>query len=216
MRMRKRPWVDQELEECPFFIKEPQKSKGKWEEQYCKKQAFHIELGCGKGGFLSQMAYQNPHINYLGIDLVDTMLGFAKRNIEKKYEKTAIENVLITRHDIERILLMLDPKDCVERLYINFCNPWPKAKHRKKRLTHPKQLELYKIFLKEDGEIHFKTDDDVLFFDTLVYFEQAGYEILKKTQDLHAEMEWENIQTEHEKMFSDQGIKIKAIIAKRI
>ena len=145
------------------------------------------------------------------------MLGLAKRKIEETYkeEEKEIDNVLITRFDIERILLILDAKDKIDRIYINFCNPWPKGKHRKKRLTHTRQLEKYKVFLKEDGEIHFKTDDDDLFASSLLYFEESGFEIIRKTYDLHSEKDWKNIKTEHEEMFTNQGIKIKALIAKR-
>ena len=104
-----------------------------------------------------------------------------------------------------------------ERIYINFCNPWPKGKHRKKRLTHTRQLEKYKTFLAEHGEIYFKTDDDNLFEESIHYFENAGFKIEKLTRDLQKEPDfWENIETEHEKMFSEQGIKIKALIAKKI
>ena len=102
-----------------------------------------------------------------------------------------------------------------ERIYINFCNPWPKGKHRKKRLTHTRQLEKYKQFLAPKGEIYFKTDDDDLFNSSLLYFEESGFEIITKTYDLHKYLIFENnIETEHEKMFSEQGIKIKALIAR--
>lgn len=105
----------------------------------------------------------------------------------------------------------------VDRIYINFCNPWPKPGHNKKRLTHPKQLEKYKIFLKPEGEIYFKTDDDNLFNSSIRYLEESGFKIIKKTYNLHSEPIWENnIETEHEKMFEEQGIKTKALIAKLI
>ena len=162
------------------------------------------------------MASENLDINYIAIDLVDAMLGLAKRNIEEEYKEKNLEpnNILITRFDIERINLILDNKDQVERIYINFCNPWPKGKHRKKRLTHTRQLEKYKQFLIPNGEIYFKTDDDGLFESSLLYFEEAGFKLLNKTYDLHSEPIFEkNIETEHEKMFSEQGIKIKALIA---
>ena len=176
-------------------------------------------LGCGKGQFISELASENLDINYIAIDLVDAMLGLAKRNVEAKYEEKNIEprNIVLTRFDIERILLTLEEQDQIERIYINFCcNPWPKGKHRKKRLTHTRQLEKYRVFLKENGEIYFKTDDDDLFHSSLLYFEEAGFEVLNKTYDLHAEPIFEkNIETEHEKMFSEQGIKIKALIARK-
>ena len=130
--------------------------------------------------------------------------------------KKKVDNLLLTRFDIERIMLILGEKDNIKRIYINFCNPWPKGKHRKKRLTHTRQLEKYKTFLAQDGEVYFKTDDDDLFNSSLIYFEEAGFEILNKTYNLHKEPIWENnIETEHEKMFSEQGIKIKALIAKK-
>ena len=105
--------------------------------------------------------------------------------------------------------------DKIDRLFINFCNPWPRAKHKKRRLTYYKKLEMYKTFLKPDSEIRFKTDDDELFDESLEYFEQSGYEILYLTRDLHASEVTDNIETEHEKMFSEEGIKIKYLIARQ-
>ena len=176
-----------------------------------------VELGCGKGQFIAKLACRHPSINFIGIDLIDTMLGFAKRNVEQVYKENQkeIDNVILTRCNIEQILTMLDENDKIERIYINFCNPWPRGKHHKKRLTHTRQLELYKTFLQKNGEIHFKTDDDNLFTDSLTYFEQTGFDIIWKTYDLHREEKEENIITEHETMFSNQGIKIKALIARR-
>ncbi len=217
MRIRYKKWARPELEASSFYEDEPEKWKGKWNEHFKNsKNPFMLELGCGKGQFISELAVQNQNINYLAIDLVDAMLGLAKRNIEETYEREKLEpnNVLITRFDIERIDLILDKKDLVERIYINFCNPWPRGKHRKKRLTHSKQLEKYKEFLKPNAKIYFKTDDDELFNASLLYFEEAGFKIINKTYDLHREPIFEiNIETEHEKMFSSQGIKIKAVIA---
>lgn len=218
MRIRYKKWARPELEASEFYEDEPEKWKGKWKEHYDdSRKPFMLELGCGKGQFISKLAVENQNINFLAIDLVDAMLGLAKRNIEQEYQNENLEpkNVIITRFDIERINLILDKKDEVERIYINFCNPWPKGKHRKKRLTHSRQLEKYKEFLKPNAEVYFKTDDDGLFESSLTYFEESGFKILKKTYDLHEEPIFErNIETEHEKMFSEQGIKIKALIAK--
>ena len=219
MRIRYKKWARPELEASKFYIDNPESIKGKWIEQYKNKEnPIHLELGCGKGQFISKLAVINQNVNYIAIDLVDAMLGLAKRNIEEEYKQNNIEpeNVLITRFDIERILLIIDKNDKIDRIYINFCNPWPKGKHRKKRLTHTRQLEKYKEFLVPGGKIYFKTDDDGLFESSLGYFEEAGFEIVKKTYDLHNEdiFNGKNIETEHEKMFSEQGIKIKALIAK--
>ena len=160
------------------------------------------------------------------------MLGIAKRNIEVAYKirKTTnkeeieneiekqknVKNVKLLRYDISNISEIFGKEDEIKRIYINFCNPWPKGKHHKKRLIFDRNLLEYKNFLK--GEIYFKTDDDKLFKASLEYFENAGYEVISKTYDLHKEENfWKdqiNIETEHEKMFTAEGIKIKALIAK--
>ena len=220
MRIRFKPWARPELEASEFYRDNPEELKGKWIQEFKNQDnPINIELGCGKGQFISQIGIQNPEINYIAIDLVDAMLGLAKRNVEQIYKDNNrnIDNILLTRFDIERINLILGKEDHIKRIYINFCNPWPKGKHRKKRLTHTRQLEKYKEFLDDEGEIYFKTDDDDLFFASLTYFKESGFEIIKETKDLHLEPIWENnIITEHEKMFSDQGIKIKALIVKKI
>lgn len=217
MRIRFKAWARPELEASSFYVLEPEKIKGKWREKFKEtNNPLHLELGCGKGGFISQISVKNSNINYIAIDLVDAMLGLAKRKIEEAYKNSNKEtdNVLITRFDIERIPLIFDEKDAVDRIYINFCNPWPKGKHRKKRLTHTRQLEKYKQFLKPNGEVYFKTDDDDLFDASLTYFKETGFEIIKKTYDLHSEEPEENVRTEHEEMFSKEGIKIKSLIAR--
>ena len=218
MRIRFKPWARPELEASKFYIDEPELYKNKWKTLYKQEAPFHLELGCGKGSFIAQLASKNKQINYLAIDMVDAMLGLAKRNIEATYQEAhqSIDNVYLTRWDIERIGMILGKEDRVERIYINFCNPWPKGKHKKKRLTHRRQLAKYKEFLIDGGEIYFKTDDDELFADSFFYFQDEGFTIIKKTYDLENEENfWDNIQTEHEKMFMEQGIKIKAVIAKR-
>ncbi len=134
-----------------------------------------------------------------------------------KENKKEITKVLLTRFYIERIGLILSKEDKIKRIYINFCNPWPRGKHHKKRLTHTRQLEKYKEFLDDYGEIFFKTDDDELFEASINYFRETGFEIEKTTYDLHKEPIFENnIETEHEKMFTEQGVKIKALIARNI
>ncbi len=220
MRIRFKKWARPELEASSFYIGNPEEVRGKWKEKFKNhKQDIHLELGCGKGIFISNIAVQNQDINYIAIDLVDAMLGLAKRNIEQVYKEAEKEvtNVLLTRFDIERIGLILSKEDQIKRIYINFCNPWPRGKHHKKRLTHTRQLEKYKEFLSDNGEIFFKTDDDELFTESLNYFNKSGFNIEKITYDLHKEPIFENnIETEHERMFSEQGIKIKAVIAKRV
>lgn len=219
MRIRFKPWAREELEASKFYIDNPQTMLNRWITAFENPEnPIYLELGCGKGGFISSMAVQHPQINYIAIDMVDAMLGLAKRKIEQAYleKNTEVNNVILTRFDIERIGMILGEKDLIQRIYINFCNPWPRGKHHKKRLTHTKQLEKYKTFLADKGEIYFKTDDDKLYEDSLHYFQEAGFDLIKKTNDLKQEPDfWENVETEHENMFSQQGIKIKAAIARK-
>ena len=210
MRMRFKPYARAELLAADFHIHDPFHLQGQWHAQFPRpEQPLVLELGCGKGGFLSQLAAAHPENNYLGIDITDKVLILAKRKIEAAYAAAGrpIDNVRIMSADIERI----------RSIYINFCNPWSKnAGSNKHRLTHPRQLIQYRDFLADGGEIYFKTDDDDLFRDSLEYFPAAGYEILWQTQDLHDQEPAWNIRTEHEGMFTEMGIKIKALIARKL
>ncbi len=218
MRMRKKAWARPELAACPYFIKEPEALKGQWKCRFAKKQPLHLELGCGKGVFLAELAARHPEINYIGIDLSPDVLGVARRNIEARYaeENRRVENIALTAYDIERILQIMNAEDEIARVYINFCNPWPKMRHHKKRLTHTNQLEAYKTFLQDGAELCFKTDDSGLYQSTLRYLRESGFEILQHTANLYENgvPPADNITTEHELRFTAQGIPIKAIRAR--
>lgn len=215
MHIRPKPWARPELEACGFFQAYPPDQRGQWQQIFDQQQPFHLELGCGKGTFIAELGCRHPEINYLAIDLIDAVLGLTKRNIESAYlnANQAINNIQIMSWDIERIDAILSHEDGVQRIYINFCNPWPRRRYQKKRLTHFKQLAKYKKILAENGEIHFKTDNDELFQDSIKYFEDSGYTITTLIWDLHASDVPDNIETEHEKMYAEQGIKIKFLIA---
>ncbi|MGL5615766.1 MAG: tRNA (guanosine(46)-N7)-methyltransferase TrmB [Sarcina sp.] len=217
MRMRKKPWARPELESCDFFIINPKENKGKWKETFKNKdREIHLELGGGKGTFMAILASENQDTNYLSIDIKDEVIVLAKRNIEKAFKEANIENidnVKIMAQEINIITEAFGDGDVIDRIYINFCNPWPKDRHKKRRLTHTRQLENYKTFLKKGGEIRFKTDDDELFEESLEYFKESGFEIKYITRDLHNSDFEGNIRTEHEEMFSSKGIKIKFLIA---
>ncbi|MDO5601717.1 MAG: tRNA (guanosine(46)-N7)-methyltransferase TrmB [Oscillospiraceae bacterium] len=216
MRMRRKPYARPELAACSFFAGRPAEFLGRWRESFPNPDApFEIELGCGKGGFISKLASQNPDKNFLGIDIKSEVLVLAKRKVEAAYAQAglAINNIRLMSQDIERIGDILDERDPVDCIYINFCNPWSKSGHQKRRLTHTRQLIKYRSFLKAGGEIRFKTDDDGLFEDSLRYFDLAGFSISYLTRDLHADAPDWNIETEHEQMFSQEGIPIKALIA---
>ncbi|MBP5433807.1 tRNA (guanosine(46)-N7)-methyltransferase TrmB [Ruminococcus sp.] len=217
MRIRHKPWAKPELEACPFYIQEPQKQIGHWRELFSEPdKPLYVELGCGKGGFISQAAPAHPEANFIAMDIKNEMLVLAKRKLEAAYaiKGASPDNVRIAIQNIERLELAWDENDRADRIYINFCNPWPKSKHKKRRLTHTRQLVNYKKFL--CGELWFKTDDDELFEESFEYFAEAGFRIKYKTYDLHSESPYENFVTEHEKMFSDEGKKIKFLIAEPV
>lgn len=217
MRIRHKPWAKPELEACPFCVNEPQKQMGHWRELFDDpEKPLYVELGCGKGGFISQAAPAHPEINFIAMDIKNEMLVLAKRKLEAAYTEKGEEpdNIRIAIQNIERLELAWNEQDRAERIYINFCNPWPKTKHKKRRLTHTRQLLNYKKFLR--GQLWFKTDDDELFEESFEYFAEAGYRIIYKTYDLHSESPYENFVTEHEKMFTEEGKKIKFLIAEPV
>ena len=215
MRMRKKAWARPELEACPYYIPEPETLKGHWQEHFGERRPIHLDLGCGKCVFLAELAERYREINYIGIDLSYDILGVARRNIQAAYGEIQPDNVLLCYYNIEKLGNLFLPGEGIERLYINFCNPWPSAGHQKRRLTHTRQLEAYKPLLSDNGEIWFKTDNDDLYLATKRYFSEAGFEIFFDTRDLHAENDPENVLTEHEIMFSAQEIKTKALRARK-
>lgn len=213
MRIRCKPWAKPELEACPFYITDPKTCKGRWEMQFPKKQPLRLELGCGKGGFIAQEAPATPDYNYVAIDIKNEMLVLAKRKLEAAYAEKNIpmDNIRICIDNIMYLSACFAETDRIDRIYINFCNPWPRGKHKKRRLTHPRQLVQYRQIL--DGEIWFKTDDAGLFEDSLQYFPQAGFRIRTMTRDLHKEPALCYFETEHEKMFTEMGKPIHFLIA---
>ncbi len=215
MRIRCKPWAKPELDACDFCMNEPDSLKNHWYEQFSKKQPLYIEMGCGKGGFISQAASSMPDKNFIALDIKNEMLVLAKRKIEDAYEKKGItkDNIRIAIKNISNISQSFGEEDKADRIYINFCNPWPRGKHKKRRLTHPRQLEQYRTFLKDGGEIWFKTDDSPLFFESIPYFLHCGFDVRYRTYDLAKSGFKENFETEHEHMFTEEGKKIKFLIA---
>ncbi len=215
MRMRRKNWARPELSKCEYYVKNPVNMRGQWISLFEKKQPLHLELGCGKGVFLSRLSFDNPNINYIGIDMSDDILGVARRNIAATFEDKIPDNVFLTRYNIEYCSKLFDKSDVIDQIYICFCNPWPKTRHHKRRLTHTRQLVQYKEFLKKDGLIYFKTDDINLFEDSIKYFDNSGFKIESLTYDLHnSGFMKNNVLTEHEIMFSKKGIPIKFLVAR--
>ncbi|WP_409069313.1 tRNA (guanosine(46)-N7)-methyltransferase TrmB [Clostridium sp. FAM 1755] len=215
MRLRKKWWAKPEIEASNKFIKEPKELKGKWNKEFNNDNEIHLELGCGRGGFISQLVEKDESINYVGIDLKDEVIVYAIRKVEEKEEqvKKELKNIRFLTMNIMGIAEVFDENE-ISKIYINFCNPWPKERHNKRRLTHTKLLTEYKKFIKPNTEIWFKTDDRGLFEDSQEYFKESGFKIEYITYDLHNSDFKENVKTEYEAKFESMGMKIMFLRAK--
>ena len=199
MRMRRKKWARPELAVCPFYIEHAEEYKGKWNTVFGNDKPIYAELGCGKGGFVVQAAQYYPDVNWLAMDIKSEMLAVARRTITAGFEEKGLEinNIKLVSQNIEKITTAFDENDRIDRIHINFCNPWPRKRHKKRRLTHTRQLMQYRTFLRDGGEIHFKTDDDELFEESLPYCEHAGFSVKCITGDLHNSDYAPNFDTEH-------------------
>ncbi len=205
MRMRRKKWAEPELRSAAYCIQDPRAQRGEWRACFARPdQPLALEVGCGKGGFISRYAFLHPEWNFLAVDLISNVLGSCKRAIDEAFSgKREVDNIRIFAWDVEQIEDVLAPEDRVQRLYVHFCNPWPKAGHRKRRLTHTRQLLRYRTFLAPEAELIFKTDDPGLFADTHTYLREARFRILEETDNLPVTEE--SIVTEHEAMFRSTG-----------
>lgn len=218
MRVRYNPAARPELAAWPFFIDDPKAQAGRWADVFADPhKPFRVELGCCKGGFLAQLAAREDGFNYLGIDIKSEVLLKAKHNIEATYaaQNRPIDNVVITAQNIELFSRLFSPAEMIQRIYLNFPNPCHKSGYAKHRLTHPRQLIQYRQQMPVGGEIHFKTDDDLLYRKTLSYLPLTGFDVVWQTDNLHENEPEDNIRTEHETMFLEQGLTIKRIVARK-
>lgn len=168
-----------------------------------------LEIGCGKGKFVCELAARYPQINFIAVEKISNVLIEAVERAVKE----GLKNVHFINSAAE-VLPRYLKEGSIEKIYLNFSNPLPKLGYAKQRLTHPKFLEEYRLFLKAGGEIVQKTDDRDFYLFSLESYQKCGYEILEKCEDLHALSDPENIVTEHEKKFADMGKNIYRIIAK--
>ncbi|MEF9952357.1 MAG: tRNA (guanosine(46)-N7)-methyltransferase TrmB [Clostridium sp.] len=217
MRLRKKWWARPELEETKFVITTPKEVKGNWKEVFENDKPIYLELGCGMGGFISISAADNQDVNYIGVDLKDEVLVGAKRKVEQEFESRGMDpsqmNVRLIPMDITYIDEVFN-KDEIDRIHLNFSTPWPKARHNKRRLSHPNFLNKYKTFLKKGSEIWLKTDNVEFFNDSVEYFNENDFEITFLTRDLHNSNFEGNVVTEYEDKFSKQDMNIMFLIAK--
>ena len=211
MRLRNVPGARETIIENQFSIQEPEQKKGKWAEVFGNDHPIHIEVGMGKGQFIIEMAKRNPEINYIGIEKYSSVLVRAVEKLED-FEQN---NLRLIRMDAENIEEVFD-KDEVDRIYLNFSDPWPKDRHAKRRLTSTRFLERYNNILTPEGRVMFKTDNKDLFDFSLEQVEEAGWILENHTYDLHhSEYNEENVMTEYEEKFSAKGNPMCRLVAYR-
>lgn len=212
MRLRNVPGARETIIENQFSIQQPEQMKGKWAEVFQNDHPIHIEVGMGKGQFIIEMARRNPEVNYIGIEKYSSVLVRAVEKLED-FEQ---DNLRLIRMDAENIEEVFD-KDEVDRIYLNFSDPWPKDRHAKRRLTSPDFMAVYDQILAADGTVEFKTDNKGLFDYSLEAIPEAGWTITAHTFDLHHDpvMCAGNVMTEYEEKFSSMGNPICKLIAMR-
>ncbi|MDX5474205.1 MAG: tRNA (guanosine(46)-N7)-methyltransferase TrmB [Bacillaceae bacterium] len=201
MRIRNKPWAKELIVSNPhIIIQNPEEHKGKWHEIFGNNNPIHIEVGTGKGNFVTGMAAANPDINYIGIELFESVIVVA---LQKAIESN-LPNVKLLNVDAVKLPEIFAPGE-VGQVYLNFSDPWPKKRHEKRRLTYKTFLDLYKEVLKDKGEIHFKTDNRGLFEYSLISFNEYGLQLKYVSLDLHNSDYEGNVMTEYEQKFSELG-----------
>lgn len=215
MRLRNIPGADEYISNCEYVINETSNYKGRWcQEIFSNSNPLHIEIGMGKGRFITQLARENPEINYLGIERYSSVLLRAA----SRFEKEPLDNLRFLCIDA-RILCDIFDENEIGKIYLNFSDPWPKDRHAKRRLTSPVFLEIYRKIISSDGLLEFKTDNTNLFdYSVMTINESSLWEMCDYTYDLHNEpsMNVGNIMTEYEEKFSSQGNPIHKLIAKPV
>ena len=205
MRMHPKKHLAERLERCgDIYITQTEGLRGHWRSNiFQNEQPIHVEIGCGKGNFITQLAQRHPEINYIAFEKYKNVLVTAM----EKARALGLTNVRFLSDDAMDLEKLLAPGEC-EQIYLNFSDPWPKNRHAKRRLTHPNFLALYKAVLPSGGQIHFKTDNQKLFEYSLNSFCDLGLRLRNITFDLHHSGFEGNIETEYETQFSQQGFPI--------
>ncbi len=211
MRLRYVPGQYQYLKDCDKAITEPEKRGYKLNNAFNNNNPIHVELGCGKGKFIRETALKNPDINYFGFE----------KSVKVAYRcaKSVIENdppnyfIVYSNGDILKDVFEIES---IERIYLNFSDPWPKPSHYKRRLTHKNFLDVYRIVLADGGEIHMKTDNSDLFEYSVEQLQLDNWEFLMLTRDLHnSPYASDNVMTEYEERFVNEGKKINKLIVRK-
>lgn len=213
MRLRNVTGSREMIAESGYVVHEPEQMKGKWKEEFGNNHPIRLEIGMGKGKFLMELAGKNPQINYIGIEKYSTVLLRAVQ----KMERDPLPNVRLIRMDAEHITEVFAENE-IDRIYLNFSDPWPKDRHAGRRLPSRQFLARYDQILKRGGTIEFKTDNSDLFAFAEEELEDSQWKIVQITHDLHAdeEMRKDNVMTEYEERFSSMGNPIHKYIIQKI
>ena len=212
MRLRNIPRAESVLEACKEVVKDPESLRGDWNQTFKKEQPLHIEIGMGKGRFIMDMAALHPDINYIGIERYSSVLLRALQKMEQN-PLPNIKFICMDAADVAEVFA----KDEVDRIYLNFSDPWPKDRHAKRRLTSRQFFARYDLILKKEGHLEFKTYNQDLFTFSLEEVPEAGWKLDASTRDLHhdAVLNEGNVMTEYEEKFSSKGNPICKLIASR-
>ncbi len=189
------------IEESPFVEHDPKSLKGKWKERFGNDHPIHIEVGMGKGKFITSLAMLNPDINYIGIERADSVLFRALQ----KQQELQLPNLVLILLNADELALVFGREE-VDRIYLNFSDPWPKDRHSLRRLTSERYLNIYRQILSTAGRVEFKTDNKGLFDYSITTAPSSGWNVLDVTYDLHHSIYSEgNVMTEYEERFSSEG-----------
>ncbi len=212
MRLRNIKGAKEEIASSEYVTQNPQEQKGKWNTYFGGDAPLHVEIGMGKGKFITTLAQLHPDIHYIGVEKYDSVLI---RAVEKRKAMEEISNLTFLSVDAAELPEVFAQGE-VDRIYLNFSDPWPKDRHAKRRLTSRQFLERYEQFLKPEGEICFKTDNRGLFDFSVEEASAAGWELTEVTYDLHHSPYVEgNVMTEYEEKFSALGNPIHRMVARK-
>ena len=215
MRLRHITGSEDFVAKSEYVTHEPEKYKGKWAEFFGNDNPIRIEIGMGKGQFIESLAVKNPHINYIGIERYDTVILKAIKKREALENNGAVlSNLTFISIDARLLADVFAPGE-VDRIYLNFSDPWPKERQANRRLTSPVFMKIYREFLKTEGQLEFKTDNMGLFDYSLESIPESGWKLFRVTRDLHndPDMNEGNMMTEYEEKFSSKGNPIYKLIA---
>ncbi|AUI71485.1 tRNA (guanosine(46)-N7)-methyltransferase TrmB [Companilactobacillus alimentarius] len=211
MRLRNKPWAkDMINENLDLIAVQPENMQGKWQERFAKKQPLFIEVGSGKGKFITELAQENPQNNYIAMDVQEGAIALVlKKQVELKLPN--LQLLLANGSGLSELF----GEGEVDGIYLNFSDPWPKTRHEKRRLTYKDFLKQYQYILNDDGYLQFKTDNQGLFEYSLVSMNNYGMKFDEISLDLHNDdkLNVNNIETEYEKKFSKKGFRINYLKA---